>query len=67
MKDNASFLRSRDNCHAQWNYEKHPPLAQTTYQWSFGQTTYGLVLILRGPDGKETVYSREKGPGLLSK
>jgi hypothetical protein len=67
MKDSASVLTSRDNCHPQWNYEKHPPLAETTYQWRFGQSKYGVVLIMRGPDGKETIYSRENGPGLLSR
>jgi len=25
------------------------------------------VLLMRGPDGKETMYSRESGPGLLSR
>jgi beta-galactosidase len=33
----------------------------------FGQSKYGIVLIMRGPDGKETVYSRENGPGLLNR
>ena len=67
MKDSASVLTSKDNCHPQWNYEKHPPLAQTTYQWRLSQTKYGLALIMLGPDGKETMYLREKEPGLLSR
>ncbi len=67
MKDTGSVLTSRDTCHREWNYEKHPPLAQSTYQWRLGRTKYGSVLILRGPDGKETVYARENGTGLLGK
>lgn len=67
MKDTASVLTSRDNCHREWNYEKHPPLAQTTYQWRLGQTQYGLALVMRGPDGKDTVYAREKEPGMFSR
>ena len=67
MKDTDSVLTSKDTCHREWNYEKHPPLRQSTYQWRFGRTKYGLVLILRGPDGKETVYARETGPGLLGR
>jgi hypothetical protein len=67
MKDTTSVLTSRDNCHPHWNYEKHPPLAETTYQLRFGQSKYGVVLLMRGPDGKETMYSRESGPGLLSR
>lgn len=67
MKDTDSVLTSKDTCHREWNYEKHPPLRQSTYQWRFGRTKYGPVLILRGPDGKETVYARETGPGLLGR
>jgi len=67
MKDADSVLTSKDTCHREWNYEKHPPLRQSTYQWRFGRTRYGLVLILRGPDGKETIYARETGPGLLGR
>jgi hypothetical protein len=65
MKDSASVLKSQDNCHREWNYEKHPPLRQSTYQWHLGRTKYGLVLVMRGPDGKDTVYARETGPGLM--
>lgn len=67
MKDAASVLTSKDTCHREWNYEKHPPLLQSTYQWRFGRTKYGSVLILRGPDGKENIYARETGPGLLNR
>jgi hypothetical protein len=67
MKDTDSVLTSRDTCHREWNYEKHPPLRESTYQWRLGQTKYGLVLILHGLDGKDTVYARETGPGLLSR
>ncbi len=65
MKDTESTLTSRDNCHRQWNYQKHPPLLQSTYEWRLGRTKYGTVLIMRGPDGKDTVYERQAGPGLL--
>ncbi len=67
MKDAASVLTSKDNCHREWNYEKHPALLQSTYQWRLGRTKYGQVLILRAADGKETVYARESGPSLLTK
>ncbi len=67
MKDTDSVLTSKDTCHREWNYGKHPPLLESTYQWRFGRTKYGLVLVLRGPDGKETVYARETGPGLLGR
>lgn len=67
MKDTASVLTSKDNCHREWNYEKHPPLAETTYEWRLGRTKYGLVLVMKGPDGKDTIYMREKEPGLLNR
>lgn len=67
MRDTASVLTSRDTCRREWNYEKHPPLLQSTYEMRFGKTKYGPVLILRGPDGKETTYARESGPSLFDK
>ena len=67
LKDTESVLTSKDTCHREWNYEKHPPLRQSTYQWRLGRTKYGVVLNLRGPDGKDTVYARETGPGLLNR
>jgi len=32
MNDIDSVLTSKDTCHREWNYEKHPPLRHSTYQ-----------------------------------
>jgi hypothetical protein len=66
MQDRSSTLTSRDTCHPQWNYEKHPALARSTYTWRLEQTRFGLALIMHGTDGKETVYMRETGRSLLN-
>jgi hypothetical protein len=65
MQVKNNTLTSKDNCHPQWNYEKHPPLGTTSYQLRLGRSQYGPVLIMRGPDGKEEVYARETGKPLL--
>jgi hypothetical protein len=66
MQDRSSTLTSRDTCHPEWNYEKHPPLARSVYQWRLERTRFGLALVMRGTDGKETVYLRETGRPLLN-
>ncbi|HYY95138.1 MAG TPA: hypothetical protein VE713_11530 [Pyrinomonadaceae bacterium] len=58
-------LTSKDNCHAEWNYEKHPPLGKMAYRWQMGETKYGPGLILLGSDGKRRAFVRETGKGLL--
>jgi hypothetical protein len=58
-------LTSKDNCHAAWNYEKHPPLQQRTYRWRLARNQYGPVLVLTGADGKDAFYARETGKGVL--
>ncbi len=59
MEDREYVLRSQDNCHASWNYEKHPPLRKYSYQWSLARTQQGIALVLRGPGGNPEVYLRE--------
>ena len=61
----TSTLTSKDTCHREWNYEKHPPLRQTTYEWRLARTKYGPALVMRGPNGKDVIYMRENGRGLL--
>ncbi len=63
--DKTNTLTSKDNCHAEWNYEKHPPLGRSVYQWQMGETKYGPGLILLGTDGKKRAFVRETGKGLL--
>jgi hypothetical protein len=58
-------LTSKDNCHAEWNYEKHPPLQQRSFRWRLARNQYGPVLVLTGSDGKEAFYARETGKGVL--
>jgi hypothetical protein len=59
-------LSSKDNCHSEWNYEKHPPLQQRTYRWRLVRNQYGPVLVLTGPDGKDAFYARETGKGVFA-
>lgn len=62
MENQSSTLTSRDTCHPEypeWNYEQHPHLAKTTYEWRMGRTKYGLGVVMRGPDGRDTVYAKE--------
>lgn len=61
----TNTLTSKDTCHPRWNYEKHPPLITSTYGLHLGRSKYGPVLIMRGSDGKDTVYFRETGKPLL--
>jgi hypothetical protein len=63
--DKTYTLTSKDNCHAEWNYEKHPPLGKMAYRWQMGETKYGPGLILLGSDGKRRAFVREPGKGLL--
>jgi hypothetical protein len=63
--DKTYTLTSKDNCHAEWNYEKHPPLGKMAYRWQMGETKYGPGLILLGSDGKRRAFVRETGKGLL--
>jgi hypothetical protein len=66
MQDQSSTLSSQDTCHAEWNYEKHAPLAKSTYQLRLATSKSGPMLIMRGPDGKETAYARETGKPSLN-
>lgn len=63
--DKTYTLTSKDNCHSEWNYEKHPPLGKMAYRWQMGETKYGPGLILLGSDGKRRAFVRERGKGLL--
>ncbi len=65
MEDRAASLTSSDNCRPQWNYKKDVPLKSFVYEPHLGRTKYGVVLVLRRPDGKDEVYERETGKSLL--
>lgn len=65
MEDREATLTSSDNCRAQWNYKKAVPLKSFVYEPHLGRTKYGIVLVLRRPDGKDEVYERETGKSLL--
>jgi len=59
-------LTSKDNCHAEWNYEKHPPLQQRASRWRLVRNQYGPILVLTGADGKDAFYARETGKGVFA-
>lgn len=65
MQAQSTTLTSRDNCHPQWNYDKTLPNKRFVTQWRLGRTKYGLVLIFHDTDGKENVFAKEQGKGLL--
>jgi hypothetical protein len=65
IRISSNTLTSKDNCHPQWNYEKHLSLGRTVYRAQLGRSQYGPVLILTNPQGKQEIYAREKGEGVL--
>jgi hypothetical protein len=65
MWDQEASLTSSDNCRPQWNYKKPISLKSFRYEPHLGRTKYGVVLVLRRPDGKDEVYERETGRSLL--
>ncbi len=60
MQGKASSLKSSDNCHREYNYEKQLDPGHTVYQWHMATTKYGPALVLRTPSGEDRVYMREK-------
>lgn len=62
IRETEYVLTSQDNCHAEWNYEKHPPLGTHRYQWRIEQDQNGDKLILTGTDNRPVAYYRVK-PG----
>jgi hypothetical protein len=66
MKDTASVLTSKDNCHRKWNM-KSTPVGRDHLRLGLGRSKYSPVVVMKGPDGKDTVCMREKEPGLLNR
>jgi hypothetical protein len=46
LDEKTYTLTSKDNCHREWNYEKHPPLHKKTFQWRLEQGQSGLKLVM---------------------
>lgn len=67
MQGKTSSLRSSDNCHQQYNYEKQLDPGHTVYQWHLAKTKFGPALVLRTPSGQDRVYMREKESLLTEK
>jgi hypothetical protein len=65
MQERSYSLTSKDNCHPEWNYEKHPPLKSGTVQVRMARTKYGPAIVWH-EGGGDSVYFRETGRSLLN-
>lgn len=50
---------SKDNCNAQYNYEKPAKLDRESFNWSVQRDEYGTKLCLQGPTGNGCAYKRD--------
>jgi hypothetical protein len=55
----SNTLIRTDSCHPEGNSETHPGLGRSSYHLQLGRMKHGVVLIMRGPTGKEEVYARD--------
>jgi hypothetical protein len=58
-------LTSKDNCHQEWNYEKHPPVSKYVLVYHFERDQYGIKMVMDSPDGKQYIYRPVEGKGIL--
>jgi hypothetical protein len=62
LENRTAKLSAQDRCHSQSNFEGRPdkPAEPRILEWRLGQNRNGqTVLLLKGSDGREIVYSRD--------